>query len=195
MKPLNTFLVRVNSGAHWMIQFLLSLSLVAFLGSVHAQNAPELSNAPQMEHNHPGMMGEGPWAGPHSKEQLDRMWAKRIERFDHRQAELKARLKITPAQESAWAQFVQAIRPPQSPPQPQMDREQMRAMMQLSAPQRMEKMMAHHEQVQAQMNQKMHEHLEAVKAFYPQLSSEQQKEFDRFTMHHNRKHWGRAKSE
>jgi hypothetical protein len=45
------------------------------------------------------------------------------------------------------------------------------------------------------MNQKMHERLDAVKAFYPQLSAEQQKEFDRFTMHHNRMHWGRAKAE
>ena len=195
MKQLNSLSARANASGHWMLHCLLSLSLLAPIASVRAQNASELNVAPQMEHNRPGMMGEGPWAGPHSKEQLDRMWAKRIERFDRRQAEFKARLKITPAQESAWTQFVQAIRPPQARPQSEMDREQMRATMQLNAPQRMEKMMAHHEQVQAQMNQKMHERLDAVKAFYPQLSAEQQKEFDRFTMHHNRMHWGRAKAE
>ncbi len=195
MKPSNTLILKVAESAHRMLLLLLALSLLAFLGLARAQNTPDLSSSPLMERMHPGMMGEGPWAGPHSKEQLERMWAKRVERFDRRQADFKSRLRITPAQEAAWTQFVQAIRPPQTPPQPPMDRDQMRAIMQLSAPQRMEKMMALHEQAHAQMSQKMHDRLEAVKVFYPQLSPEQQKEFDRFTMHHNRMHWGRAKAD
>lgn len=194
MKPSTYSDKKPSMGAVFMLfHLMICLCLWSAMGLARAQSKPDLGEPGQNDRHQ--MMGERPWGGPHSKEQLDRMWAKRIERFDHRQAQLKARLKITPAQESAWAQFVQATRPAQVRPQPEMDRDQMRALMQLSAPQRMEKMMLLREKVQVQMNQRMHERLEAVKALYPQLSAEQQKEFDRFTLHHKRMHWGRAKEE
>jgi len=195
MKSFSKHSMKVDLIERTFLPLFLGMALASAMGSVQAQNAPEQSAPVQMEHMRPAIMEDGFWGGPHSKEQLDRMWAKKVERFEHRQAEFKARLKITPAQESAWSQFVQAIRPPQARPQLEMDRDQMRSLKQLSAPQRMEKMLTIHDQVQAQISQKMHEHLDAVKALYPQLSAEQQKEFDRFTLRHNRMHWGRAKGD
>jgi len=93
------------------------------------------------------------------------------ERRAARMAELKARLKITPAQEAAWMAFADFEKP-------MMDktaREDMRATMQgLTTPERLERMQAMAEQRQALMKQRV----ATVKSLYAQLDPEQQKAFD-----------------
>jgi hypothetical protein len=91
-------------------------------------------------------------------------------RFDLRMAELKKSLQITPAQEPAWAEFSNAVRPPATPPQ-MPDRA---AMEKMTTPQRLDQMQALRKQHQAQMDQRE----AATRAFYARLSPEQQKRFD-----------------
>lgn len=73
-------------------------------------------------------------------------------------------LKIQPAQEAAWKDFVASMKP-MNPPKPSADDAK------LSAPDRMEKGM--------KMNQEqMQQRLDALKTFYKQLTPEQQKIMD-----------------
>ena len=94
-----------------------------------------------------------------------------------RQAELKAALKITPAQEGAWTQFSAAMQPPAAGQRPRMDRAEMEK---LTTPQRIDRMQQLHAERDAHMKQRG----DAVKAFYAQLSPEQQKVFDERAMRH-----------
>ena len=93
-----------------------------------------------------------------------------------RQAALKARLQITPAQESAWTAFTAAMQPPVR------DINAMRAqraeMQKLSTPERIDKMRALRTQRMAEMNAAMDQRGEATKTFYAALSPEQQKTLD-----------------
>ena len=95
------------------------------------------------------------------------------------QAELKARLKITPAQEAAWATYTAAMQPPEhmamgAGPTP----EQRAEFDKLSTPERIDKMRALRNQRMAEMNAAMDKRGEATKAFYAALTPEQQKTFD-----------------
>ena len=95
------------------------------------------------------------------------------------QAELKARLKITPAQEAAWATYTAAMQPPEhmamgARPTP----EQRAEFDKLSTPERIDKMRALRNQRMAEMNAVMDKRGEATKAFYATLTPEQQKTFD-----------------
>ena len=103
---------------------------------------------------------------------------KRGARFEQRmgryhqqhQAELKAALKLTPAQEPAWNQFVEATQPdfksmPHANPA---DWDT------LTTPQRLEKMQS----LRAERDKQMNRHIDAVKQFYAALTPEQQKVFD-----------------
>ena len=94
-------------------------------------------------------------------------WA---ERRAQRQEQLKAALKLSPAQEGAWTAYTAAMQPPAQRPA-RMDRAEMA---QLTTPQRIERMQA----VQAERQQFMNQRLDAVKAFYAQLTPEQQKVYD-----------------
>ena len=97
-----------------------------------------------------------------------------------RQAEMKAKLKITPAQEGAWTAFTAAMQPPvrmmggeQRPMAAQ------RAELdQLTTPERIDKMKAVRTQRMTEMNAEMDRRGEATKAFYAALNPEQQKTFD-----------------
>lgn len=86
-----------------------------------------------------------------------------------RQQQLKAALKLSPAQESAWVKYVQAQQRPQhtSPP----DRQ---AWAQLSTPQRLDQMQAQKGVRDAHMAQM----IEATRSLYAALDPEQQKVFD-----------------
>ncbi|MDB5938738.1 MAG: hypothetical protein JWP77_1102 [Polaromonas sp.] len=97
-----------------------------------------------------------------------------------RQAELKARLKITPAQEGAWTAFTAAMQPPTR----MMGGEQRPMAAQraeldkLTTPERIDKMKALRTQRMTEMNAEMDKRGEATKALYAALSPEQQKTFD-----------------
>lgn len=86
-----------------------------------------------------------------------------------RQNQLKAALKLTPAQEAAWTQYINAHQPPARATPSDRD-----AWAKLTTPQRLDQMEArktehdaHHAKV-----------VEATRALYAALSAEQQKVFD-----------------
>lgn len=101
----------------------------------------------------------------------------RAERHAKHQAELKAALKITPAQEGAWTRFTAAMQPPAAGQRQRMDRE---AFKNLNTPQRIDLM----EKTSAERQARMKQRGDAVKTFYAQLSPEQQKIFDERGLFH-----------
>ncbi len=91
------------------------------------------------------------------------------ERMAKHQAKLHDKLKLTANQEPAWNTFTAAMTPPDHGNRP--DRAEWAK---LSAPERMEKMMARSQEHQ----QKMASRLAAMKTFYAVLTPEQQKIFN-----------------
>lgn len=91
-----------------------------------------------------------------------------------RQAQLKAKLAITPAQEGAWTSFTQAMQPRSD--FARLDRQ---AMQKLTTPERIDRMRA----LRAQRDAAMDARADAIKTFYAQLQPEQQKTFDRMSEH------------
>ena len=110
-----------------------------------------------------------------------------------RQAELKAKLKITPAQEGAWTSFTAAMQPPAAM-RPRPTTEQRAEFDKLSTPERIDKMRAMRTQRMADMNAAMDRRGEATKSLYAALSAEQQKIFDAEHMKMAR-HMGRGHHE
>ena len=117
----------------------------------------------------------------HAASQQERM-AKWGEHFAKRQAKIHDALQLSAGQESAWAAYQAAIKPAAG------------AMMQgdraawatLSAPDRMQKMIAMAKQHTAAMES----HLSALNTFYSVLTPAQKKAFDAATMHGGRGHHG-----
>lgn len=95
--------------------------------------------------------------------------------MDKRQAALKAQLKLTPAQASAWTAYTAAMKPPVAM---MADRPDPAEMAKLTTPERIDKMKALHTQRMTDMNAMMEKHGEATKTFYAALTAEQQKVFD-----------------
>lgn len=93
-----------------------------------------------------------------------------------RQAELKATLKITPAQEGAWTSYTAATQPPTHRARP--TPEQRAEFDKLTTPERIDKMRALRTQRMAEMTAAMDKRGDATKTFYTALSAEQQKTFD-----------------
>lgn len=87
-------------------------------------------------------------------------------------AKLKARLKITPEQESAWDTFTAAMKPPAAA-MGQM-RQIHAELSKLSTPERIDKMRALRSQHMADMEKRE----EATKTFYASLTPDQKKTFD-----------------
>ena len=143
--------------------FLAGL-LAASLGSVAiAQNAPQAAAAQPAAGEASGRARMDP------AQRQQRM----AEHHAKRQAELKAQLKLTPAQEGAWNQYTAAMQPPAKGPR--MDRAEFDK---LTTPQRIDRMQQRSAERQAQMKQRG----DAVKAFYAQLTPEQQKVYDERAM-------------
>jgi protein CpxP len=94
------------------------------------------------------------------------------ERIARRQAVLHDKLKLTGTQEAAWKTYVEAIKPPQAGSRP--DRPQRADWEKLSAPERMEKMLAMMKEREARMTT----HVAAMKTFYATLSPLQQQIFN-----------------
>ena len=130
---------------------LAALFALGMAAGAHAQTA---GAAPQGRHAHAASMEE--------------RQAKFAEHMAKRQAALHDALKLTPAQEPAWTAFVNATAPAPHAP---VDRA---ALANLSAPERMERMIAMHNE----RSVKMEAHLAALKTFYAQLTPEQQSLFD-----------------
>lgn len=93
-----------------------------------------------------------------------------------RQAELKAKLKLTPAQEGAWTTFAASMLPPTRGAR--MTPEQRAEMDKLTTPERIDKMRALRTQRMAEMNTSMDKRGEATKTFYAALNADQKKVFD-----------------
>ena len=101
-------------------------------------------------------------------------------------ANLKAKLKITAEQETAWNSFTDAIKPPATPPQHPDHAEWAK----LTTPERIDRMQAMHSARAAEMSKRA----DATKTFYAALTPDQQKVFDaeslRMMDHHAHKGWG-----
>jgi len=130
---------------------------------------------------HGGMMGQHQRMDP----------AKMQEMIAKRQADLKAQLKITAAQEASWNTYVSSMQPPAGMAQrmdPDARKKMHEDMAALSTPQRMERMNA----MKAERDATMAMRQEATKTFYAALTLDQQKVFDARAMHGGRQGGGRG---
>lgn len=138
--------------------------------AAHAQAPAPVPGAPMAPHEHGG--------------DLAQMAARMKERMAKRQAELHDKLKLNAAQEAAWQTYVSKMQPPSMPQRT--DRAEFER---LSAPERMERALAHmkeHEQL-------MESRLAATREFYARLTPEQQKIFNDETAHGwGHRHGGRG---
>lgn len=141
---------------------LLLSVLLASAGIVAVAQQP----ATQPRHQHDGAMAHRP---------MD--MAKMKERMASHQAELKAKLNMSAAQDSAWTSYVAAMQPPANmgASMGRDNRARMHEEMQaLTTPDRIDRM----NQLKAQRDAHMAARNDATKAFYAALTPEQQKVFD-----------------
>jgi protein CpxP len=116
-------------------------------------------------------------ASHHGKHRHDP--AKMQARIAKHQAELKAKLALTPAQEGAWSAYTAALQPQARAAGQRPDRAALRAEFEkLTTPQRIDKMNAMRTQRMAEMNERMTKRGDATKTFYAALTADQQKVFD-----------------
>jgi hypothetical protein len=96
-------------------------------------------------------------------------------------AAIKKQLSLTPEQDTAWAQWVESIKPVEGMGRPDMKKADWAG---LTTPQRLDKMQAIHEEFSQRMAQALARHSEATKIFYAALTEAQQKTFDQVTLRH-----------
>lgn len=101
-------------------------------------------------------------------ERMEKMMAKRAD-------DLKAKLKITPAQEGAWTAFTTSMKPSGDMMGKRPDTAELAK---LTTPEHIDKMRALRTQRAAEMNTAMDKREEATKTFYAALTAEQKKIFD-----------------
>lgn len=101
--------------------------------------------------------------------------AKMEEMHAKRSAELKEKLKITPAQEGAWNTFTAAMKPPARDAAQRPDRAELEK---LPTPERLDKMRALRTQHMNDMAAAMDKRDQATKTLYAALTPEQKKLFD-----------------
>lgn len=139
---------------------LLLAGLVAtFAAAAMAQtpSTPAPDGKPGMQHR----------MGKHDPAQMKEFMAKR-------QAELKQKLAITPAQEGAWTAWTAALQPSANRP----ERPSREEIAKLTTPQRIEQMRAQRAQRQSLMDKRA----DATNTFYAALSADQKKVFDAETV-------------
>jgi periplasmic protein CpxP/Spy len=159
---------------------LLLTTLMATCGfAAFAQNTTPAAGAqPQMQDKM--HRGDGP-------SMRERMFGNHQERMAKRQAELKAKLKITPAQEGAWTTFAASMQPPAGGMMGMRHDPKVKADMdKLTTPERIDKMQAMRAERMKTMGAEMDKRAAATKAFYAVLSSEQKTVFDAITPHGGR---------
>jgi Spy/CpxP family protein refolding chaperone len=98
--------------------------------------------------------------------------------MDKRHAALKVQLKLTPAQEPAWAAFMEAHKLPTG----KMAKPDMPDLSKLTTPERIDKMKELRTQRMGDMAAAMDQRGAATKTFYAALTPEQQKLFDAHAM-------------
>lgn len=157
---------------------LNSLVLAGLLATVGASAMAQAPAAPPAGAPPAGMQDgrHGERMGRHDPAKMQAMMAKR-------QAEMKAKLKITPAQEGAWTAFTAAMQPPAGGmgpggPGARPTPEQRAEFDKLTTPERIDKMRAMRVQHMTEMTAAMDKRGEATKTFYAALTPEQQKVFD-----------------
>lgn len=138
---------------------------------------------PGMQGSHHGMMHGGQMEqGRHDPAKMQAYIAKR-------QAELKAKLNLTPEQESSWATFTSAMKPPAMPPKG-MERPNPADLEKLTTPERIDKMRAMRDQRHALMGTERSKREEATKTFYNTLNADQKKVFDTESLKFGPRHHG-----
>ncbi len=157
---------------------LASAGFVAFAQTAPQDTArtPTAGASGAMQHDgHKGMRGH----------RMDP--AKREAMVAKRQAELKAKLKLTAEQEGAWTTFTTAMKPTTRMDHKRPDRAEMEK---LSTPERIDKMRALRAQHMADMNVAMDKRADATKAFYATLNADQKKVFDAEHIRMGHRHHG-----
>jgi protein CpxP len=153
-------------------KFFVGFAAIAMTAasSVYAQSsAPVPGNMAGMGMHHPDGMDRAKMA-----EKMKAGMAKHL-------ADMHDKLKLSAAQEPAWKTFTNAITPGAMPARP--DRA---AMEKMTAPERMEKMLAFSKERQSRMES----HFAALKTFYATLTSEQKKIVDASHGHMRGMHGG-----
>lgn len=101
---------------------------------------------------------------------MEKMHQHRMAKHEKSLQNLKAQLKLSPAQEPAWNAFAASMQPPTAHG-PAMDRQ---AMSKMSTPERLDAM----EAMRAKRIEQANARHSAIKKFYAELSPEQKKTFD-----------------
>lgn len=131
-------------------------------------------------HVGPDMQSRHGQQGPRTEKMHEFM----AERHQKQLGELKAKLQLDPGQENAWKGFVEVMQPP-ARGKAQTDRS---ALEKLTAPERIDQMMAWHAERETDMKKRG----EATKVFYAGLNADQKKTFDaetaRIMTGHRRQH-------
>jgi hypothetical protein len=127
--------------------------------------------------DHSAMMKDGGMMDHGDKGRMGKMDSAKMEAMVNKHlSQLKTKLKITAAQESAWTTFAAAMKPTGNMMQ---KHEAERAeMAKLTTPERIDKMHSLRAQHMADMTAAMDKRDEATKTFYAALSADQKKTFD-----------------
>ncbi|WP_051303093.1 Spy/CpxP family protein refolding chaperone [Comamonas composti] len=163
MTYLSQSLSRTASRAILASALLAAFSLPSFAQQTPATPAP----AAAAKHASPAPEQRAKWQAQHQ------------ERMQKRLDQVKAELKLTPAQENAWSTYAAALKPAERG-----QRMERQAFSQLTTPQRIDKMRELRTQHAAEAERRG----EATKAFYAQLNAEQQKTFDKVSLKAMGKH-------
>lgn len=173
------------SSKHLLLTTLMATCGFAALAQNATPTAPATGAQPQM---HDRMHRGDP------SSMRERMFGNHQERMVKRQAELKTKLKITPAQDGTWATFAAAMQPPADMAGGMMgthhDPKVKADMDKLTTPERIDKMRALRAERMTTMNAEMDKRGAATKAFYAVLSSEQKAVFDAVSMRGGRHDMG-----
>ena len=135
---------------------------------------------------HRGMMGEGGMTLHDGKGSMGKMDSTQMDaRLAKRNADQRAKLKITASQEGAWTAYTTAMKPPANMVGQYPDRAEMEK---LTTPERIDKMKSLRNQHHTDMTTAMDKRDEATKTFYAALSAEQKKTFDSAQAHMGGRH-------
>ena len=156
---------------------LFTVNGLVLAGLLATAGAGAIAQTPATPQGDAGTTATSPPASMHDG-QMGRHDPAKMQAFmAKRQADMKAKLKITPAQEGAWTAFTAAMQPPA-------DRgarpgaEQRAELDKLTTPQRIDKMREIRSQRMTAMTALMDKRGDAAKTFYAALSPDQQKVFD-----------------
>lgn len=165
-----------------------SLNSLVLAGLMATVGASAMAQAPAAPTAAPAAATAGKPAGHHGDRMARHDPAKMQAWIAKRQADLKAKLKITPAQEGAWTSYTASMQPPVRGARP--TPEQRAEFDKLTTPQRIDKMKELRTQRMAEMNAAMDKRGEATKTFYAALTPEQQATFDTEHKKRGRHHGG-----